>query len=203
MKDSCCGSPVASVSASSPLIRRHASRLLTYIQRMIGDRHRSEELFQEVFLAVWSKRRQYKFPRPFRAWLFGIATNQCRSEFRKARPVIYSYGRRTPVAGHCWRSLTARNGDRHRNVRDRGPAVACLAAEAAQRRGFARLEQPFVRGVGRVLRVRRQRLVRICITAWTASADTLNHVCEHLSTESAERTLHRQKPDDGLGHVVV
>ena len=33
------------------LLRRHASELLTFIQRMIGDRHRSEDLFQEVFLA--------------------------------------------------------------------------------------------------------------------------------------------------------
>jgi RNA polymerase sigma-70 factor (ECF subfamily) len=79
------------------LIRRHASSLLTYIQRMMGDRHRSEELFQEVFLAVWSKRRQYKFPRPFRAWLFGIATNRCRSEFRKARPETYSLADGPPL----------------------------------------------------------------------------------------------------------
>jgi len=41
------------------LLRRHASELLTFIQRMIGDRHRSEELFQEVFLAVWTRRRTY------------------------------------------------------------------------------------------------------------------------------------------------
>ena len=79
------------------LIRRHASSLLTYIQRMIGDRHRSEELFQEIFLAVWSKRRQYKFPRPFRAWLFGIATNRCRSEFRKTRPETYSLANAPPL----------------------------------------------------------------------------------------------------------
>lgn len=48
------------------LVRRYASPLLTFIQRMIGDRHRSEELFQEVFLAVWLKRKQYQPPRPFR-----------------------------------------------------------------------------------------------------------------------------------------
>ncbi len=64
------------------LIRRHACALLTFIQRMIGDRHRSEELFQEVFLAVWTKRQQYQFPRPFKAWLFGIALNKCRADFR-------------------------------------------------------------------------------------------------------------------------
>ena len=58
-----------------PLVRRHATRLLTFIERMAGDCHRAEELFQEVFLAVWVKRRQYQFPRPFKPWLYAIARN--------------------------------------------------------------------------------------------------------------------------------
>jgi RNA polymerase sigma-70 factor, ECF subfamily len=65
-----------------PLLRRHASGLLTFIHRMVGDLHHSEELFQEVFLAVWTKRHQYDFPRPFKAWLYGIAVNKCRAAFR-------------------------------------------------------------------------------------------------------------------------
>src|SRR6266849_5878724 len=65
-----------------PLVRRYASPLLTFIRRMIGDAHRSEELFQEAFLAVWSKRRQYQFPRPFKAWLYAITLNKCRAAFR-------------------------------------------------------------------------------------------------------------------------
>ena len=48
------------------LVRRHASGLLTFIVGMIGDQHRGEELFQEVVLAVWSKRRQYLYRRWFR-----------------------------------------------------------------------------------------------------------------------------------------
>jgi DNA-directed RNA polymerase specialized sigma24 family protein len=32
-----------------PLVRRYASSLLTFIDRMVGNRHHSEELFQEVF----------------------------------------------------------------------------------------------------------------------------------------------------------
>jgi RNA polymerase sigma-70 factor (ECF subfamily) len=70
------------------LLRRYASPLLTFIRRMIGDRHRSEELFQEVFLAVWTERRRYQFPRPFRAWLYGIALNRCRNEFRRRRSYL-------------------------------------------------------------------------------------------------------------------
>lgn len=66
-----------------PLIRRYASPLLTFIRRMVGDAHRSEELFQDVFLAVWVKRKQYQFPRPFKPWLFGIALNKCRASFRQ------------------------------------------------------------------------------------------------------------------------
>lgn len=69
------------------LVRRYASPLLTYIERMIGDRHRAEELFQDVFLAVWVKRRTYRFPRSFRSWLFAIATNRCREAFRRTRPM--------------------------------------------------------------------------------------------------------------------
>jgi RNA polymerase sigma-70 factor (ECF subfamily) len=68
--------------ALEPLVRRHATPLLSFLQRMTGDRHRGEDLFQEVFLAVWSKRRQYIFPRPFKPWLYAIAVNKCRAAFR-------------------------------------------------------------------------------------------------------------------------
>ncbi len=64
------------------LLRRHASPLLMFLERMVGDHHRGEELFQEVFLAVWVKRRQYQYPRPFKPWLYAIALNKCRAWFR-------------------------------------------------------------------------------------------------------------------------
>lgn len=67
------------------LVRRYASGLLTFIQRSIHDRHRAEELFQETFLRVWTKRRTYDLDRPFRSWLFAIAANLCRTELRKRR----------------------------------------------------------------------------------------------------------------------
>ena len=67
-----------------PLVRRFASPLVTFLHRMCGDRHRAEELFQEVFLQVWLKRGQYRFPKSFKAWLFAIAANRCRAEYRKA-----------------------------------------------------------------------------------------------------------------------
>jgi RNA polymerase sigma-70 factor (ECF subfamily) len=68
------------------LVRRHASGLLTFLTRMLGDRHRAEEQFQEVFLSVWLKRQQYQYPRPFRPWLYAIAMNRCRATFRLKTP---------------------------------------------------------------------------------------------------------------------
>lgn len=72
--------------ALATLMERHATPLLSFIQRMTGDYHRGEELFQEVFLAVWRKRRLYQHPRPFKSWLYAIAVNCCRSNFRRALP---------------------------------------------------------------------------------------------------------------------
>jgi RNA polymerase sigma-70 factor (ECF subfamily) len=69
--------------AMERLVRRYGAPLLTFIRRMIGDAERSEDLFQEVFVAVWRHRRTYRFPRPFRPWLYRIAINQCRSSFRR------------------------------------------------------------------------------------------------------------------------
>ncbi len=64
------------------LIRRHATGLLNFIDRMVGDPHRSEDIFQEVVLAVWIHRRQYQASRPVQPWLYKIALNRCRREFR-------------------------------------------------------------------------------------------------------------------------
>jgi RNA polymerase sigma-70 factor, ECF subfamily len=68
-----------------PLIRRYGTPLLTFICRMVRDRQRSEDLFQDVFLAVWLKRAAYRFPRPFRPWLYKIAINRVRAVLRQRR----------------------------------------------------------------------------------------------------------------------
>ncbi len=65
------------------LVRRYATPLLTFIRRLVIDHHRSEELFQEVFVAVWQKRGQYHTQRAFRPWLYAIAMNVGRAAVRK------------------------------------------------------------------------------------------------------------------------
>jgi RNA polymerase sigma-70 factor (ECF subfamily) len=65
-----------------PLVRRHATTLMTFIRRMVGSRADSEDVFQEVFVSVWKSRHRYDVDRPFKPWLFAIARNACRARFR-------------------------------------------------------------------------------------------------------------------------
>jgi RNA polymerase sigma-70 factor (ECF subfamily) len=69
------------------LVRRHAAPLFSFLRRLVRDHHRCEELFQETFLSVWSKRHLYEAPRSFKAWLYAIALNKCRAAFR-SRPLL-------------------------------------------------------------------------------------------------------------------
>jgi RNA polymerase sigma-70 factor (ECF subfamily) len=66
-----------------PLVRRYGMLLLSFIRSLVGDRQQSEDLFQDVFLAVWRKRHLYQFPRPFKPWLYGIAINRVRQVSRR------------------------------------------------------------------------------------------------------------------------
>lgn len=65
-----------------PLVRRYTVPLVSFLHRMTGKYDRAEDLFQETFLAVWRKRATYQFPRPFKPWVYAVALNTCRAEFR-------------------------------------------------------------------------------------------------------------------------
>ena len=124
--------------ALSILLRRHATPLLTFIQRMIGDRHRAEEIFQEVFLAVWVQRRSYQYPSAFRPWLFGIAANKCRACLRWMR----------------WTPPPAGDGAGVADVtRESSPPDAAIAAETAAAVAAAVAELPDMQRMVATLRI--------------------------------------------------
>ena len=70
----------------SVLLRRFADPLLTFIHRLGVSSQQCEEVFQEVFLAVWTHRQRYDRSRPFKSWFFGIAANKCKASLRHTRP---------------------------------------------------------------------------------------------------------------------
>jgi len=67
------------------LVERHYSALMGYLYRMTGgNRMLSEDMAQETFLRVMQGIASYQFPRPFKPWLYAIATNLARNFFKQA-----------------------------------------------------------------------------------------------------------------------
>lgn len=62
--------------ALADLVERHYSHLIGYLYLMLGgDRRQAEDLVQEAFLRTLRSIDHYAYPRPFKPWLYAIATN--------------------------------------------------------------------------------------------------------------------------------
>lgn len=71
--------------ALSLLVERHYSGLKGYLYRMTaGNLALSEDMAQETFLRVLRGIDYYSYPRPFKTWLYAIATNVARNYFKRA-----------------------------------------------------------------------------------------------------------------------
>ena len=69
--------------AFDELYNRHSRRLMGFLFRQLGaDGERAADLMQDVFMRVWSKREMYKPEGEFLTWLFSIAYNLLKNEYR-------------------------------------------------------------------------------------------------------------------------
>lgn len=59
------------------LIQRHQNKLFGYIWRFTGDRHATEDLFQETCMRIYQARTTFNHELPFSSWAYRIATNAC------------------------------------------------------------------------------------------------------------------------------
>ena len=77
--------------ALAALVTRHHAPLLGYLYRLVGGDHPlAEDLVQETLLHVL-RQRTYRAGRPFKPWLYMIATNLARDYFKSA--VVRQRGR--------------------------------------------------------------------------------------------------------------
>ncbi len=65
------------------LVRRYERELYRYLARYLGDPSLAEDVFQNTFLQVHLKRGLFENGRPFRPWLYAIATHQAVDALRK------------------------------------------------------------------------------------------------------------------------
>ena len=77
--------------AFDELYRRYARRLQGFFYRMCGnDRELAADFTQEIFERVWTTRSRYNGEAQVSAWLFTMAYNLCRNEYRH-REVVGHY----------------------------------------------------------------------------------------------------------------
>jgi len=67
------------------LVRMHLPALRGYLASLGAHTDLIDDLAQDVFLEVLKSVDRYDESRPFRSWLFGIARNLVKQEFRKSR----------------------------------------------------------------------------------------------------------------------
>ena len=66
------------------LYLEHGPRAQGFFLRMTGfDRELARDLTQDLFLRLWASRESYDSGRPFRTWMFSIAYNMLKNEYRR------------------------------------------------------------------------------------------------------------------------
>lgn len=70
--------------AFTVLFDRYQRKLLTYFHRMLWhDRERAEDMLQDLFTKIAQRPHAYDPQRPFRTWLYSVANNMCKNEYRR------------------------------------------------------------------------------------------------------------------------
>ena len=67
------------------LVRTHGALVVAVTQSFARDPDHAEDLFQDVWRHAWVKRHSYDARGSFKAWLHRLATNVCRTEYRRRR----------------------------------------------------------------------------------------------------------------------
>lgn len=85
------------------LQRRHGTRIFHYLLKFTRNVQTAEDLMQETFLRVYRSRQTYRRIARFTTWLFTIAGNLARSEYRrKQRVTIFSMNAARKPDGAEW-----------------------------------------------------------------------------------------------------
>ncbi|HOP43555.1 MAG: RNA polymerase sigma factor [Flavobacteriales bacterium] len=70
--------------AFAALYDRYQGRLMSYFHRMLWkDRERAQDFVQELFTKLAQRPESYDPSRPFSTWLFSVANNLCKNEYRR------------------------------------------------------------------------------------------------------------------------
>jgi RNA polymerase sigma-70 factor (ECF subfamily) len=67
------------------LVERHSGEIFAYVWRMLHDAHDAEDCLQETFLRAFRSYSRVRAGSNYRAWLYKIATNAARSQWKRRK----------------------------------------------------------------------------------------------------------------------
>src|SRR5687768_4034980 len=67
------------------LYGRYHRRIASYVQGMVHDHARAEDITQDVFMSALRRMRETDRPIAFKPWIYEIAKNACIDQFRRSR----------------------------------------------------------------------------------------------------------------------
>ncbi len=71
-------------SAFTEIYERYSSRMQYYFYRMLGNSNEiAEDFLQELFTKIISKPNLFDSSKKFKTWMFSIAHNMCKNEYRR------------------------------------------------------------------------------------------------------------------------
>lgn len=70
--------------AFDELYHRHARRVMGFLMRQLDDSEKAADLVQDAFMRLWSSRERYLSDKCFSTWLFAIAYNLLKNEYRRS-----------------------------------------------------------------------------------------------------------------------
>lgn len=73
------------IEAFEEIVDRYQNQIVTYLCRYVGSREMAEDLAQETFLRVFRRAETYDPSSKFSTWIYTIAVNLAKDEFKRLR----------------------------------------------------------------------------------------------------------------------
>jgi RNA polymerase sigma-70 factor (ECF subfamily) len=118
--------------AHRELLSKYKRAVYNLAWRMVGEEEEAKDVTQEAFIRAFRSLSTFDTGRPFRSWLFRIATNLCIDHLRRRKAGVQSLDAMRSIDEDGWRTA---------DIEDSSPGPDIQHEMAEQRRMLDRLVQ--------------------------------------------------------------
>ena len=75
-------------SAFRTVVENYQRMVFSLSLKMLADEEKAKDVVQDTFIRVWQSIRSYDPQKPFKTWLYTIATRLCLDQLKREKPLI-------------------------------------------------------------------------------------------------------------------